>query len=301
MNSGAENQALAAGVVGLPISIALLVLFIAWMLRRAVLASSNSHSHPVLQPLLHDVRHRGDETPAPSSRLLDRHGGRVAVACALALLSSSIAFYLAGPVAGVVGGAAGAWVPFGLELRRARDRRKLLEEQFAEFAEGMALAVRGGLSIPHAMEFAAEDAEDPLREVLHRTLADHRLGSSFASVLHHLMKALPTNETRLFTVVLHLHAKSGGNLAESLDQVASAIRSRMEAHRDLQALSAQGRMSGVILASLPIGFFFVLAVSSRSDMWPVLRSSTGIALVSAGLSLQAVGYAWIRRLLRVRL
>ena len=300
MNSGAADQAVAGGVLGPPVFIALLVLFICWVLRRAILASSRSHSHPVLQPLLEGERARV-ESPVASSRLLDHQWGRVAVACAFGLLSWFSAFHLAGPVAGLVGGAAGVWVPFALDRRRAQLRRRLLEEQFAEFAEGMALAVRGGLSIPHALEFAANDAEDPLRHALHRAVTDHRLGSALGSVLDHLTKALPTNETRLFALVLHLHAKSGGNLAGSLDQVAAAIRSRMGAHRDLQALSAQGRMSGAILASLPIGFFFVLAVSSRAEMWPVLRSSAGIALVSAGVTLQGLGYAWIRRLLRVRL
>jgi Flp pilus assembly protein TadB len=60
-------------------------------------------------------------------------------------------------------------------------------------------------------------------------------------------------------------------------------------------------MSGSILALLPLVFFVVLAASSRSDMSPVLRSPAGVGLVSLGLTLQGLGYVWIKSLLQVRL
>ena len=282
------------------VAVAFLVFSMLWLFRQAIFSATGQRRYAVLDPLVERRVAMDQERATPSVRVVSGRGRAMALRCGLATVSVFLGFELAGPVAGFAAGAAGAWLPFALDRRRRARGRALLEQQFAEYAEAMAMAVRGGLSIRNAMEFAAEEAEEPLANLLHRIFTDHRLGSSLERVLDHLTGALPTNETRLLTLVLRLHARSGGNLAASLEEVAAAVRGRVAARRDLLALSAQGRMSGAILASLPVGFFLVLAASSPSDMSHVLRSPAGMALVASGLLLQGLGYVWIRHLLRLR-
>ncbi|MDP8956189.1 MAG: type II secretion system F family protein [Actinomycetota bacterium] len=282
-------------------TVGLLVLCTLSLLREASFKATRHHHHPVLPHLPAAPKLMTDDRFRLAARRLEGPVARATVAGAQAVLMGWVGFHLAGPVVGVVAAAAGASIPFSRERRRQRMRRQQLDEQFAEYLDAMAMAVRGGLSIRHAMELAAEEAEEPLAEVLQPVLSDHRLGTSFDRVLDGLKGELPANEGRLLTLVLRLHAKSGGNLADSLDEVASAVRQRMAARRELLVLSAQGRMSGAILGLLPVAFFIVLAASSRSEMGPILRSPAGIALVSSGLTLQGLGFVWIRRLLRVRL
>ena len=280
--------------------VAVLVLCVLWTLGKAFRGSP-------AQPLsvMQSIRNRDEPSSKEPGEVrgprLIRRVPRGVLACGAGTFCGVLGFQTAGPVAGGVAAAAGVALPFVLERRRERRRKERLEGQFAEYVEAMAMAARGGLSIPQAAEFAAGDVEDPLAEVLRPVLIHHRYGTSFDRVLDELASALATNETRMLTLVLRLHSRTGGNLAPALDEVGSAIRDRITARRELHALSAQGRMSGLILASLPVAFFFVLAASSRTDMLPVLRSPAGIALVCSGLCLQGLGYAWIRRLLRVRL
>jgi tight adherence protein B len=108
-----------------------------------------------------------------------------------------------------------------------------------------------------------------------------------------------TEDARMFVMVTGIQARSGGNLAAALEEVARTVRHRVAMRRELRALSAQGRLSGAILGFLPIGFFIVLGVTSRDELEPVYRSGPGMALVVSGLAMQAVAYLWVRHLLRV--
>lgn len=298
-SKGLLDQVAAAEAVGTSITVAFLVLTALGMVRQ--FSSAPTGRHPFLTQLSRPHRSSYDQQPGPAPR--NPGGGRrvFLVAGSLAVLLGFLGFHLTGPVAGAAAAVGGAWLPFARDRRGTQKRRERLDEQFAEYVEATAMAVRGGLSIRQAMEFAAEESEEPLPALLHGILSDHRLGSSFDQVLDRLAEEVPTSEARLLTLVLRLHARSGGNLADSLDGVVSSIRDRTAARRELHVLSAQGRMSGAILALLPLVFFVVLAAASRSDMSPALRSPAGITLVSSGLALQGLGYVWIKRLLRVRL
>lgn len=103
----------------------------------------------------------------------------------------------------------------------------------------------------------------------------------------------------MFVLVIGIQARTGGNLAAALEEVATTIHHRLAVRRELHALSAQGRMSGTILGLLPIAFFVVLGVTSRDQLEPVYRSTAGMALIVSGLAMQGLAYLWIRHLLRV--
>jgi tight adherence protein B len=169
----------------------------------------------------------------------------------------------------------------------------------ADAVETCALAVRAGLSITQSTEFAAEEAEEPLHALLARIPEEQRLGTPFEDALQHFGEAVDTEDARLFVLVVTTHARSGGNLSGALDEVAATVRHRIEVRRELRALSAQARVSGAILGSLPIAFFVVLAGTSQRELGPVYRSPAGIAMVLAGLALEATAYVWIRRVIRV--
>jgi tight adherence protein B len=207
---------------------------------------------------------------------------------------------LAGPIGLVLGVVSGAMLPRVLKRRHEGERAAKLERQLAEVVETCSLAVRAGLSIAQALDFAANEAEAPMNQVLSRALEEQRVGAPFETALLHFGESLATEDARLFVLVVSTHARSGGNLAGALDEVVSAIRHRMEVRRELRALSAQGRVSGAILGSLPIAFFLVIAGTSHRELGPVYRSPAGIGMVAAGLLMEAVAYVWIRRLIRVQ-
>ena len=210
-----------------------------------------------------------------------------------------LGWMLAGPAGVLVGVSLAAWAPHAVRQRRAGERKARLERQLAEVVETCSLAVRAGLSIAQALEFAANEADGPIDQLLRRLIEEQGVGEPFDVAFQHFGEAVGTEDAHLFVLVVTTHARSGGNLAGALDEVATTITHRFDVRRELRALSAQGRVSGAILGALPIAFFFVLAATSHRELGPVYRSAAGIAMVSAGLVMEAAAYVWIRRLMRV--
>jgi tight adherence protein B len=215
------------------------------------------------------------------------------------LLAGLVGQRLVGPLGLGIGVVIAAMLPRTLGERRAKRLKLELEKQLAEVAESAAMAVRSGLSIVQAIEFAAEQAITPMAEVLSRFTQDQRLGTPFEEALHRFADEIGSPDAMLFALVVGIHARSGGNLAGALDEVSATIRHRIAVRRELRALSAQGRISGSVLSALPIAFFLVLAATSQRDLAPVYRSSLGIAMIAAGLTMEGLAFLWIRRLLRV--
>jgi tight adherence protein B len=242
------------------------------------------------------LRRRNPGRPEPSA------GASVwAGSCGLALLLGAAGLRLVGVPGMVVCAVLGAAAPLARARVRTARAEQTMEGQLAELVETTALAVRGGLSIQHALELAAGEARAPIARPLHRLLAEPSVGSSFEAALRGFADAIGTDDVRLFALIVGIHAKSGGSLAAALDEVATTIRHRIAVRRELRALSAQGRISGAILGALPIAFFLVIGVTSRNQLAPVYRSAAGIGLVSGGLLLEGIAFIWIRRLLRVRI
>jgi tight adherence protein B len=220
---------------------------------------------------------------------------------ALAALVGWLGLRLIGGVGLVAGVGGGAALPFLIAGRRRRREAELLERQVAEVADSVALAVRSGLSIRQALEFAESEVGEPAKSSVGELLRGNELGAPLERSLGRWAIGVGTDEARLLALVLTLHVRSGGDLAGALDEVARTIRHRTSIQRELKAISAQGRISGGVLGALPVAFFLVVATTSRSEVVPVYQSPAGAAMVAAGLVLELAAYLWIRRLLRVEL
>ena len=149
------------------------------------------------------------------------------------------------------------------------------------------------------MEYAGSEVDEPVRGILGDALAGRRMGTPLEETLARFASDVGTEDARMFVMVVGIQARSGGSLAAALEEVATTIHHRLAIRRELHALSAQGRLSGAILGLLPIAFFVVLGVTSRAQLEPVYRSTTGLTLIVCGLAMQGVAYLWIRHLLRV--
>jgi tight adherence protein B len=232
---------------------------------------------------------------SPRSRALPWFG----VAVGLGSIAAWAGWILAGLMGAVIGVAAGAGGPLIRRHRRSQSRQEHLERQLGELAESMGLALRSGLSVAQALDFARTETFLPIRKHLDRFVDQLRLGVPFESALEGLGNALGTEDARFFVLVTGIHARTGGDLAGALDEVGRTIRHRVAVRRELRAASAQGRISGAIMGTLPIAFFLFLSVTSHDRLGPVLRSGAGMAMVGTGLVLEGLAYLWIRRLLAI--
>lgn len=207
-------------------------------------------------------------------------------------------WHLAGPV-GAVAGVIGA--PAVLESALSRRRRRtavLADEQLREAVTVIAAGIRAGLSVRRALGEAARDAESPLRDELDRLLDRLSVGEPIEMSLEDMARRLSLPDARLLVNALAIHRRSGGDLPVLLDQVADIIGARLESRRQVRALTAQGRASGAVLAVLPVAFVALLSGTGGDGLGAFYRTPAGSALLVAGLFLEGLGFAWIRRLTR---
>lgn len=185
--------------------------------------------------------------------------------------------------------------------RRRRNTRltATLDEQLADAVRSLAAAMRAGLSMPQAIEFAVAEGEPPLATALARIVDNVGLGGELDEALDRWATEVGTDDARLVVGVLALHRRSGGDLPQALDQVAATLRERIAAAREVRALTAQARLSGTILGLLPIAFFAFLWMTSRGEIEGAFDSPIGVGAVVIGLVLDGVAYLWIRSLLEV--
>ena len=206
----------------------------------------------------------------------------------------------AGPVLAVVGAASIALGRYALHRRRRAIERRRAAAQIADAVGAMSAGLRAGLSLLQSFAYARDEAEEPLRSDLARLVDRIDVGTPVGEALSDWADAEGSEDLLLIVGVLDLHRRSGGDLPTVLDSLAGTLRERRAAHRDVRALTAQARLSGLILGLLPIGFFGFLLLTSRREMLQAIGTPLGRTALGIGLGLEVLAFLWIRHLLEVR-
>jgi tight adherence protein B len=204
---------------------------------------------------------------------------------------------------GLGGSAVGVGLAIGARRFGARRSRRTIEvlrdEQLADTVGAIASAVRAGMSVPQALAYAADEVDEPLSLDLRALVDDLGVGVPLGHAIPAWCERIGSDDARLLGSALDLHRRSGGDLPLVLDQVAGTIRERIAAAREIRALTAQARLSGLILGLLPVGFFAFLWLTSRRDIEGALSTPTGLISVGLGLVMEGFAFLWIRKLLEI--
>jgi tight adherence protein B len=228
-------------------------------------------------------------------------GEFVLVTVALAAACFTAGLYTVGPLAGAALGVGALGVPYwvlGL-ITAARVRR--LDAQLPEALDALVSSLRAGYSFPAALDFAAGEIPAPLGPELARARDEQRLGVDVRTVLASLADRLGSTDARMLVTAVLLQRETGGNLAELLANLATLVRERAQFRGHVRALTAEPRMSAIVLALMPLAVFLVLLVVNPGYVRPMLDTDMGrrLLLFAGGASL--VGYVVMRRLGRVEL
>jgi tight adherence protein B len=195
----------------------------------------------------------------------------------------------------------GASVPY-LYLRR---RRRLIAEAFErELPEALDLltrAIRAGHPLTAGMRMVAEEGPDRAAEEFKKTFEEHRFGLPFDDALLGMVDRVGQVDVRIFVTAVLIQRESGGNLAEILDNLARTIRDRFTIRRQLRVYTAQGRLSGYTLAALPIVVGFLIYLIEPPYIEMLFTGTMGRALLAAGITLQIIGYFWIRKIINIEI
>jgi len=191
---------------------------------------------------------------------------------------------LAIPAAGII---AGAGLPKFVLGRMAGRRQNEFTKHFAEAIDVITRGIRSGLPVGECLNVIAREFEGPVGEEFTMVVEGQRLGMSLEDILARALKRIPTAEFKFFAIVLQIQKQTGGNLADTLENLSEVLRSRKRIKDKIKALSSEAKASASIIASLP---FFVLGMLSLVNPPYVMTLFTdGIHLVFIGLGMMGVG------------
>jgi len=187
-----------------------------------------------------------------------------------------------------------------LLLVTARNRREnRFLSQLPDTLQLLAGGLAVGYSLPQAMDAVVRESHPPIRSEFNRALIETRLGVPAEDALDGIADRTGSRDFAWVVMAIRIQREVGGNLADLLSTVAATLRERQRLRRQVAALSAEGRLSGIILAALPVVFAAYLMVARPEYIDPLFSTPAGIVLLGLGLLALTTGGLWMSRVIRV--
>jgi tight adherence protein B len=190
------------------------------------------------------------------------------------------------------------WLAF-LHHRRSH-RMALIDQALPDALELMARSMQAGHAFISAMQVAAKESAPPLSHELRTVFEEVNFGISTSQALQALAVRVASEDVRYFVVAVVIQSETGGNLAEILRNTARLIRERQKIAGVVRVLSAEGRISAVILSLLPFVLAALMGVLNPGFVSRLWTDPLGLQLVYFSLTLMAFGILWMWRLVQIR-
>jgi tight adherence protein B len=179
-----------------------------------------------------------------------------------------------------------------------REKRRF-EKQLPDTLTLMATSLRAGYSLLQAVEAVASEAQDPTAREFGRALVEARLGRSVSEALSGIAERTQSEDFSWAVMAIEIQREVGGNLAEVLSTVANTMLQRNRLRGEIKALTAEGRISGIVLGILPFAMFGFLYTSNRAYLQPLLERSIGQIALGVGVLLIAAGIYWLKKIVDI--
>jgi tight adherence protein B len=188
---------------------------------------------------------------------------------------------------------------FWLLFRRKR-RLKKFAAQLPEALELIARALRAGHSLASGFGLVANEMSDPIGGEFSRTFEEQNLGKPLEEALSDLTKRVPNLDLKFFVTAIVLQRQTGGDLAEILDKIGNLIRERFKIWGQVQALTGEGRLSGIVLLALPPALFIVVYKMNPDYLMLLFTDPLGKKMLVGGIVTQLFGALMIRKIVNIR-
>ncbi len=211
-----------------------------------------------------------------------------------------VAQYYHQPALALLLGALAALAPFGfIAFKRGRRLRKF-EEGFPETLDLLGRAVRAGHAFTTGLEMVSKESPEPVASEFRTTFEEQNFGLPLRDALTNMAERVPSVDVRFFVTALLVQKETGGNLAEILDELSRVIRERFKIYREVGVKTAQGRLTAVILISLPIGMLLLMKVMTPQYMNVLFDDPLGPTILTVAAAMQIVGAFILWKIVKIQ-
>jgi len=184
---------------------------------------------------------------------------------------------------------------------KKKERMGKFEKQLPEGLEFLSRALRAGHAFSGGMKLAADNFGDPLGTEFAKTLDEINFGISTNDALKNMLNRVDSQDLRYFTVSVILQRETGGNLAEIMDSIARIIRDRFKFRDKVRVLSAEGKMSAVILVAIPLLLIAYLQLIKPAYLSTLTTEPVGRIVITVAVTMVLLGIMLIKRLITINI
>ncbi len=221
----------------------------------------------------------------------------------LVALSLPIAILIGHAVAGPVGAASSipiaASLPFVLLVHLKNSREKKLNEQLPDVLSLISGALKAGYSFMQAVDITVKETFPPISVEFRRVLTETRLGLPVETALENMASRVESESFDWAVMAIKTQREAGGNLSEILQTVADTIRERDRISRHVKVLTAEGRLSAVVLCALPFCIGALLWIVNPSYLSLLFNHPIGLAMTGISALLLAAGWIWLKKIVTI--
>ncbi len=231
-----------------------------------------------------------------------RPGEAIALSLVLSVLLGGLVGALSANVyIGVLVAAISLALVFVVLTILGRSEKRKFENQLPDTLTLLATSLRAGYSLLQAIEAVASEAPMPTAREFGRSITEIRLGQPVTAALQGIAERTKSDDFAWAVMAVEIQREVGGNLSEVLNTVADTMLQRNRLRREVKALTAEGRISAYVLASMPFALFAWLFITNREYLEPLLSNTVGIGALAGGLVLMAIGIYWMAQIVDIEI
>jgi len=228
--------------------------------------------------------------------------GRLVLLCLLAGLTCGYLVYLRthSVVLGLAIAVAAGACPAIYVFQKRQRRFDRIRSQLPDALDLMVAAIRAGHSLGSAMGMVAKEGSDPVRGEFRQCFDEQNFGLDLRTAMSNLIHRVPIHDMRIISAGILVQKDAGGNLAEILEKVGYLIREDFRLQRQVGVHTAQGRLTGYVLAALPVILGFAMYMLNPAQMSLLWTRPLGQKMLYGSIVSTVIGMYLIRRIVRIR-
>jgi tight adherence protein B len=200
---------------------------------------------------------------------------------------------------GIVMLVGGAILPRLVLANRVAKREALFLSQLPDVLQLLSGSLQAGYGFMQAIDTVAKEATPPASTEFSRVLSEARLGMPIDDALSSMADRVGGEDFRWVVLAINIQRQVGGNLAQLLSTVANTLREREMVRRQIKVLSAEGRLSAIILVALPFLLAGYISVVNPGYLKPLFEQTIGKVMLFGGVILMGIGILWMRKIIKI--
>ena len=202
-------------------------------------------------------------------------------------------------IMGIVGLCAGYLIPLLVVKSKTSSRIKAFDAQISDALVLISSSLRSGYSFMQAIELVSREMQPPISVEFFRVLREINLGVTTDEAMGHMAERVDSDDLDLVVTAVLIQRQVGGNLAEILDSISNTIRERVKIKGHIRTLTAQGRLSGLIIGLLPVVLVGVMSIINPDYISLLLTTTAGHVMLIVAAASEIFGMLVIRKIVNI--